>query len=69
MIIPVFAAIDQAQNNLLFSMTNRHRLLEKPCSTQPTPPRWSDPAREPLNNSVPALDCRKVLSHEAGLQA
>ena len=38
MIIPVFAAIDQAQNNLLFSMTNRHRLLEKPCATQPTPP-------------------------------
>ena len=25
--------------------------------------------KEPLNNSVPALDYRKVLNHEAGLQA
>src|SRR5690606_1977227 len=26
-------------------------------------------SREPLNNPVPALDCRKVLNHAAGLQA
>ena len=45
MIIPVFAAIDQAQNNLLFSMTNRHRLLEKPCATQPTGPAMVRPCQ------------------------